>query len=383
MEVGMDISTLEETEQLGGKFYENGTEAMLYDILKKNGVTSIRLRLWNDPFNEKGENYGAGGCDIETVLRTARRAVENGMNWMLDFHYSDFWADPGRQLIPKAWQGFTLEQLEHAVYTYTKEILARCKNDKLYPKYVQIGNEITNGLLWPAGKVEYDEAGAPICYGNMIRLLKAGVAAARESGNVKVIFHLERSCDNERYRQWFDAVTAASVDYDIIGVSYYPHWHGTMQELKHNIMDISARYDKDIMIVETSYPFTDKHYADRPDVSLVINDEMTLPDGISPPYPFNKEGQSNFLRDIVNIVKSVERCKGLYYWEPGWLPLDGSTWSTVDARKYMSEEHKAGGNEWANQCLFDYKGNVLSAMYELYRLCQDSNISHEIQNNAE
>jgi arabinogalactan endo-1,4-beta-galactosidase len=182
MEIGMDISTLEETERLGGKFYEDGKESAFYDILKSHGVTSIRLRLWNDPFDEKGENYGGGGCDIETVLRTARRAVENGMSWMLGFHYSDFWADPGRQLIPKAWQSFTLEQLEKAVYEYTKEILTRCKNEALYPGYVQIGNEITNGLLWPVGKVIYDEVtGEPTSYANMTRLLKAGSTAARES----------------------------------------------------------------------------------------------------------------------------------------------------------------------------------------------------------
>jgi arabinogalactan endo-1,4-beta-galactosidase len=153
MEIGMDLSTLEETERLGGKFYENGNEAALHDILKRHGVTSIRLRLWNNPFDEKGTHYGAGGWDIEAVLRAARRAVKNGMTWMLDFHYSDFWADPGRQLIPKAWQGFTPEQLEKAVYGYTKEILARCKNEGLYPDYVQTGNDITNGMLWPAGKV--------------------------------------------------------------------------------------------------------------------------------------------------------------------------------------------------------------------------------------
>jgi arabinogalactan endo-1,4-beta-galactosidase len=171
-----------------------------------------------------------------------------------------------------------------------------------------------------------------------------------------------------RYRQWFDAVTAAGIDYDIIGVSYYPHWHGTMQEVKYNLEDISARYNKDVMIVETSYPFTDKHYADRPDVSLVINGEMTLPDGRHPPYPFSIKGQSNFLRDLVKMVKSVKRCKGLYYWEPGWLPTEGSTWSTAAARKYIGEEHKAGGNEWANQCLFDYKGNLLPSINELDKL---------------
>jgi len=365
-ETGMDVSTLEETERLGGKFFENGKEAPLFDILKRHGVTSIRLRLWNNPCNEKGESYGAGGCDTETVLRTARRAVENGMNWMLDFHYSDFWADPAKQFIPKAWQGFTLEQTEKAVYEYTKEILARCKKEGLYPRYVQIGNEITNGMLWPLGKLDYDEVtGAPVNYGNLARLLKAGVAAARESGNVKILLHLERPYDNERYRFWFDAVTAAGVDYDIIGISYYPHWHGAMQKIKFNLDDISTRYNKDVMIVETAYPFTDN--ADIPGVSLVVHGKQLF-DGSPLPYPHSAEGQQKFLRDLVKMVKSVKRCKGIYYWEPGWLPVKGSTWSTESARKYLGEEHKSGGNEWANQCLFDYKGNVLPAINELKEL---------------
>lgn len=366
METGVDISTLEETERLGGKFYENGKETALFDILKKHGVTSVRLRLWNNPFDNEGGNYGAGCCDIETVLRTARRAVHNGMNWMLNFHYSDFWADPARQLIPKAWQGYTLEQLEKAVYDYTKAILGRCKNEGLYPAYVQIGNEITNGLLWPAGKVIYDDlTGAPVSHDNMLRLLKAGVAAARESGNVKIIFHLEKTCDNERYRQWFDAVTAAAIDYDIIGVSYYPYWHGTMQEIKYNLEDISRRYRKDVMVVETSYPFTDKHYTEQPGISLVINGEMALRGGSPVPYPFSAEGQRGFLRDLVKMVRSINRCAGLYYWEPAWLAVSGSTWSTESARRYANEEHKASGNEWANQCLFDYQGNILPAINEL------------------
>ncbi|WP_461257379.1 glycoside hydrolase family 53 protein, partial [Treponema sp. R80B11-R83G3] len=308
------------------------------------------------------------GWDIETVLLTARRAVNNGMNWVLDFHYSDFWADPARQLIPKAWQGFTIEQMERAVYEYTKETLVRCKNEALYPSYVQIGNEITNGLLWPAGKVDYDKVtGAPVSYGNMTRLLKAGVTAARESGNVKIILHLERSYDNERYRQWFDAVTAAGVDYDIIGITYYPHWHGAMRKIKDNLEDISARYSKDVMVMETAYPFTNEHYADNPGISLAVNG-TTLLDGSPLPYPYNVEGQCNFLRDMVKMVKSIKRCKGLYYWEPAWLPVDGSTWATEAARKYIGEEHKAGGNEWANQCLFDYKGNLLPAINELDEL---------------
>ena len=367
-EIGMDVSTLEETERLGGKFYENGKEAPLFNILKNHGVTSIRLRLWNYPFDESGVSYGAGGCDIETVLRTARRAVENEMSWILDFHYSDFWADPARQLLPKAWRNFSIEQLEKAVYDYTKKILARCKREALYPRYAQIGNEITNGLLWPVGKVEYDKlTGGLSGYENMTRLLKAGVAAARESGDVKIILHLEKSCDNARYRQWFDAVTAAGVDYDIIGVSYYPHWHGKMPELKNNLEDISERYNKDVMVVETAYPFTGKHYSEKPGVSLVINDNMKLPPGANlPPYPYSEEGQSNFLRDLVKMVKSVKRCTGIYYWEPGWLAAEGSTWASEAAREYMGEEHKAGGNEWANQCLFDYKGNLLPAINELY-----------------
>lgn len=364
-ETGIDISTLGEIERLGGKFYDNGKEETLFAIMKRYGVTGIRLRLWNDPFDEKGESYGAGGCDLQTVLSIARRAVKNGMNWMLNFHYSDFWADPGKQFIPKAWHGFSAKKLEMAVYDYTKEILAHCKNELLYPAYVQTGNEITNGLLWPAGKVNYNDCGEPVSFDKMTRLLKAGTAAARESGNVKIILHLERSYDNAGYRKWLDAVTAAGVEFDIIGVSYYPFWHKSMTQLKNNLEDISIRYDKDVMITETAYPYTNMHYSEKPGAAFVVNGGMSLSDGSLPPYPFSPEGQCCFLRDLVQMAKSVKRCIGLYYWEPAWIPVDGSTWSTEAARKYIHEEHKSGGNEWANQCLFDYNGNSLPALNQL------------------
>lgn len=368
-EIGVDISTLEETEKLGGKFYDDGKECALLDILKRRSVSSVRLRLWNDPFDANGESYGAGGGDIDTVLRIARRVTDCGMSWMLDFHYSDFWADPGRQLIPKAWQSLDLDGLVTAVRSYTTDTLARCKAEGLYPKYVQIGNEITNGTLWPVGKVDYDEkTGVPTSYDSLTRLLNAGTAAARESGDVKIILHLERSCDNIRYRYWFDAMQKAAVDYDIIGVSYYPHWHGTMDEVRHNLEDVSARYDKDVMVVESSYPFTAEHHADRPGAALVINGEMTLPGGKPAPYPLTKAGQTAFVRDLVATVNSIPRCKGLYYWEPAWLPVIGSTWSSAGAREYIHETHKAGGNEWANQCLFDYQGHALPALDELSKI---------------
>jgi arabinogalactan endo-1,4-beta-galactosidase len=287
------------------------------------------------------------------------------MNWMLDFHYSDFWADPARQLIPKAWQGYDIEKLESAVYEYTRDILQKCKDEGLYPAYTQIGNEITNGTLWPEAKVNYDEkTGKPLSYDNLMRILKAGSRAARESGNTKIIYHLERSGDNERYRCWFDAAVKAGAPFDIIGISYYSHWHGTMDKVQFNLEDISKRYDKDVMIVETSYPFTVKHYSDKSDINLVINESMYAAGGKTAPYPLSIEGQRKFIADITAMARSINRCKGLYYWEPAWLALPGSTWATPEARKYIDEEHKHSGNEWANQCLFDYQGNLLPAIKE-------------------
>jgi len=367
-DIGMDISTLEETEHLGGKFYWNGESGDLIDILTENGVNSARLRLWVNPYSAKGETYGAGGCDIECVTRLAKRAKEKGMRILLDIHYSDFWCDPGRQLIPKSWSDLDLDALCEQVYKYTCDTLNTLKASGVEPYMIQVGNEITNGMLWPLGKLSDPEEGMPrIGYENLTKIINAGCKAVRDISKAKIMLHLERSGDNEVWREWFDEIIKRGADFDVIGASYYPYWHGNFEKLRTNLNDMINRYDKDVMIVETAYAFTSKHYDYKQEnINLVINDSLKCADGGEAPYPLTLEGQRAFIEELFNLIDGLHngRGKGLYYWEPAWLPLKGSTWATRAAREYMDELDKPGGNEWANQCIFDYEGNANIALYE-------------------
>ena len=170
---GMDISSLDEIERLGAKFYDDGKEGDLIEILKRYGVNYIRLRLWNDPKSPEGEPYGAGNNDYAATLRMAKRVKAAGLGFLLDFHYSDCWTDPGKQRKPKAWEGYSAAQLEQAIYDFTKQTLTDFVRDGAAPDMVQVGNELTNGLLWPEGQVPH--------YDNIARFVSAGVRAVRES----------------------------------------------------------------------------------------------------------------------------------------------------------------------------------------------------------
>lgn len=355
---GMDISTLKEVESLGGKFYDEGVEKDALAILKSYGVNAVRLRLWNDPYTEDGKPYGAGTNDLPATIELAKRALEKGMEVLLDFHYSDFWADPGKQRVPKAWLGMNLEQLEEAVYRYTKETLEEMKRQDAFPTLVQVGNEVTNGILWPYGKVpEYD---------NLIRLLNAGIKGVRAvSKDMPVMIHLDNGGNNALYREWFDHFMEKGEDFQIIGLSYYPFWHGTLDDLSNNMNDIAVRYGKELMIAEVSMGFTMEDYASYEKLAPHERKGMaTKPDLAEKiAYPMTKEGQKAFLEDVFTRLKQVPggKAKGYFYWEAAWIPVAGSGWASDAAISYMNEKGP-GGNEWANQALFDYDGNALPAL---------------------
>ncbi len=370
MILGADISTLDETKRLGGRFYDSdGKEGELVPILVENGFNAVRLRLWNDPYSLEGEPYGAGGCDLPCLMRTARSAVDAGMDFLLDFHYSDFWCDPSRQLLPKAWQNMSFTQLTQAVYDYTRDILVTLSDAGLSPRWVQPGNEITGGMLWPLGKLDGSQEG----FDRLCALLNSACRAIREYSDAKIILHLERSGDNACYREWFDQMVAHDVPFDIIGVSYYPFWHGDFNALSANLSDMIARYGREVMVIETSYAFTGEHYdASSDNVNLVINGSLTMADGSAPPYPLDREGQVDFVRKLLGTIAALPEGKGtgFWYWEPAWIPVSGSTWATEAAREYIGEQEKLGGNEWANQCLFDYQGRATPALKEFKKFSE-------------
>ncbi len=354
---GFDVSSLLEVEQCGGRFFENGKPADLFAIMKGHGGSFIRLRLWNDPYDENGKDYGAGICDLPTVLTLAERAKSHGISWLLDFHYSDFWADPGKQTVPKAWQGLDEDGLADAVYAYTKDILTQCVNAALAPDMVQIGNELTNGLLWPTGRVPN--------YPTVCRYVMAGVRAVREVlPQCPVMVHLDNGGNHPLYRTWFDSFFANGGDCDIIGLSYYPFWHGSLQDLKANMDDIGPRYGKDLIVVETSMGFTLDSYAEYEQLSDSERKggaaKPSLAQGLA--WPMTPQGQADFIRDLMTVISQVPggKGKGFFWWEPAWIPVHGSGWAKQGGWEYVHEQGP-GGNEWANQALFDFAGNALPA----------------------
>lgn len=232
---------------------------------------------------------------------------------------------------------------------------------------MQVGNEITNGMLWNCGKL-YDGENVRGNYDALAKLLTAGCKAVKDSSDAEIVLHLERSGDNALYREWFDNITAREVPFDIIGVSYYPFWHGGMDGLRRNLEDMIVRYGKTVEVVETAYPFTSEAYcADAP---LVVSDRLPVPERGALPYPTTEVGQKTFLEDLVKLISELPNGKGggIWYWEPAWLPVKGSTWATRSGMKYLNEEWKQEGNEWANQCLFDYRGNALPGLLALNKM---------------
>ncbi len=355
---GFDISSLPEVERCGGVFRDNGEPLDALEILKRYGANWARLRLWNDPYDEKGGSYGAGTCDLDAVLALARRVKDAGLKWLLDFHYSDFWADPGKQTVPKAWEGLDEAGLERAVYRYTKDVLTACREADVTPDMVQVGNEVSNGLLWPTGKRPRWET---IC-----RYISAGVRAVREEApGARVMVHLDNGGNNALYREWFGQYFRRGGECDVIGLSYYPFWHGTLTDLSDNMKDIAARYGKNLIVVETSMGFTTEDYAGYE--GLTKNERKgaaTKPELVAKvPYPMTPRGQADYTADLLNVIRSVPegRGEGLFWWEPAWIPVPGSGWAREAGWEYV-HEHGPGGNEWANQALFDYDGNALPAL---------------------
>lgn len=363
---GADVSMLREVEALGGAFFLDQERKDLFEILSIKGFNVVRLRLWSNPYDEEGQPYMGGTNDLETTIELAKRAKAHGLQFMLNIHYSDFWADPKKQSKPKAWQSLTFDQLEEQVYRYTKEVLEVCRACDVLPDLVQIGNETTNGMLWPEGRTpkyhfeekRFEEAEAgewEASFDRLAALLQAGIRATRDTGPMDIILHLDAGGSNVLYRTWFDEMQARGVDYDIIGLSYYPIWHGTLEELGFNMEDISARYGKEVLVVETAYG----HTADSPSGADIFNEEQAKAGG----YPPTVAGQAQFLHDLMTEVGQVSegRGRGIVYWEPGWLPVNGTSWASLAGMMYGNDVASMG-NHWANQALFDFQGNALDSL---------------------
>ncbi len=296
---GADISWLPQMEATGYKFYaDNGQQEDCFKILKDHGINSIRLRTWVNPSDHKIN----GHCSAPETVAMALRARQHGMKVMINFHYSDSWADPGKQHKPAAWVGLGFEDLKKALHDYTLDVMKQLKNANVSPEWVQIGNEIPGGLLLPEGSTDN--------WPQLAQLLNAGYDAVKTvSPASKVVLHVDQGNNNQRFRWWFDSATKHNVRFDVIGMSYYPWWlEGkpdytlSINDLGNNLNDMAARYEKEVMIVETG----------GEDV--------------------RSENTYNMLVAVMKKVKAVPGNKGLgvMYWEPqgarSWSQYPLSAW---------------------------------------------------------
>lgn len=342
---GVDISTLEKVEHYGGRFYDGGIQRDVLDIFKDRGVNWVRLKVWNDPVLDEGFN------DRESLVRMARRVKAKGFKLLVDFHYSDHWADPGKQHKPAAWEGLSFPELKEAVYTYTRDVISDLIGAGAAPEMVQIGNEIRAGMLWPDGQLGTPPNEYGTDFDRLAALLKSGVEGVRDAtmaagvGKILIALHLDNGGNNDQYRWWFDEIVKRGVPFDVIGLSYYPYWHGTIEQLKRNMNDVSKRYDKDVVVLETAYAFT---LADADGHPNIFGPAQAQAAG----YPVSIQGQTDAVRDVMQAVAEVPDGRGLgvFYWEPAWLGVKGAGWT------------RGEGNAWENQAMFDFDGNALSSL---------------------
>lgn len=361
MILGVDTSTYFESKKFGSRYFKNGHEVEPLDIFRDNGVSLMRIRVWKDPYDENGKPYLGGTCDYANYIKLAKLAISKGYKIVLDPHFSDFWCDPHKQMMPKGWENLSENELLSALKEYAHKLFIDSKNDGVYPSYIQLGNEITLGTLWPYAKVDGDLPRKG--YDKLIKVLKIFSKEARDIfPEAKLIIHLERSFDNVIYREFFDNVIP-EVDFDIIGMSYYPYWHKTMKHLFANVDDLKKRYSKEIMIVEVGYGFTLEDYVKEAldDSSLVITQDMIDSNDAKIEFPLTPEGQKAFLDTLLPLAEA-HGISGIIYWEPIWIPGEGICWASKEGQKYINELKGGTRNEWANQCLFDYSGNALPAL---------------------
>ena len=247
--IGADISWVQQQESEGTRWSDEGVEKDILTILKGHGFNWTRLRIFVNPKAEGGYSK-EGFCDLAHTLKMAKRIKEAGMGFLLDFHYSDTWADPGHQRKPEAWVDLHGVELERAVHDYTRDVMKALKKQDTSPDMVQIGNEISNGMLWPDGKVWKTGKWDVFC-----GLIKAGITGAKEvDPSVKTMVHLAWGGQNRQSRAFLDKLVARKVQFDILGQSYYPKWHGTLEDLKANLTDLAQRYKQPIIVVEYSVP---------------------------------------------------------------------------------------------------------------------------------
>lgn len=360
---GMDASAVLALENSGVKYYNfDGEEQDVFMTLAQAGVNYIRLRVWNDPYDENGNGYGGGNNDVATAITLGQRATKYGMKVCIDFHYSDFWADPKKQFVPKAWEGMEIEEKADALYDFTLDSLTQLLEAGVDVGMVQIGNEINNGMSG-----ETDVA-------NIRKLLTAGSKAVREAAvnsgkEILVAVHYTNIDDMKKLDTLLTGLQVKEIDYDIVGLSFYPYWHGTMDDLKNAIIHIRDTYGKKVYVAENAYCYT----AEDGDGSA---NSVEGTDDLAEGYSASVQGQANEVRDVC-AAASEAGAEGVFYWEGTWIPIGpadadnsdlwekyGSGWASSYASGYDPKDagQYYGGCSWDNQAMFDFTGHPLASL---------------------
>ena len=335
---GADLSFEAQEEAAGAHFTDDGVPASALSILNRHGLNYVRLRLWVNP--------PPGYSDLASDLRMAKRIEAAGDKLYLDIHYSDFWADPQHQNIPASWQGQDLSQLSDSVRSYTRQVIGAFAAQGTPVDMVSIGNEIRNGMLWPVGQVDW---ATNTGWDNLATLLMAGMAGAR-AGNptghrLLIMLHFDQGGDNADSSTFYTNMVSRGVPFDVIGLSYYPFFHGTLTQMRTNVDDLATQFHKWIVIAESQYPWT---LAGGDSTGNFVWQASQLSSG----YPASPGGQLSFYNDVLSILAQVpeHRALGLFYWEPEWIP--GVGW-----------EPGAGiGTPNDNLTLFSFTGQALPSV---------------------
>jgi arabinogalactan endo-1,4-beta-galactosidase len=347
---GADLSNLAKNEDKGAVYFDaNGRQVDAVEAFADAGANLVRLKVWVNP----ADGYNT----TDEVVATAKRAKAAGMKILVDFHYSDRWTDPGAQGMPAAWVGLGPQEVADAVYAHTSEVLTALKDAGATADSVQVGNEINPGMLWPLGQTwdvnpADDVKGAQ--WDNLALFLSAGSRATKDvSPQTDVILHLTNINNGiGGLTWWYDEVTKRGVQFDTIGLSYYGYWHGSMADLQHAVTTLSARYDRDVVVVENSYPFTLQDNPADPWENVIRSQSQLVPG-----YPATPEGQAANFRAVQDVVASAPGGRGLgvVSWEPAWTAVAGNGWDPADP---------ASGNAWENQAMFGFDGRALPALQE-------------------
>jgi arabinogalactan endo-1,4-beta-galactosidase len=335
---GVDVSFIPQIEDLGGAYYVSGVQTDPLKIFNQNKIGYIRLRLWHSP--------GNGYCGLESTLDMANRIKQNGLKFLLDFHYSDTWADPSNQDKPADWEDLTFQELVDSMYAYTFNVIHAFDSINALPDMVQLGNEIIGGFLWPEGRVggSYNTPQQWTQFTNLLKAARNAVIDAVPDTTIPIMIHIDRGGDNNGSRWFFDNLNSYQVPFDIIGESFYPWWHGTLTDLSQNLNDLATRYNKDIIVAEVAYPWTLDYYDNHN--NFVWNSNQLLGG-----YSATVQGQFNFIHDLIEIIKNVPNNKGagFFYWAPEYISVQPI------------------GSPWENLTLFNFQGealNSLSAFHE-------------------